>query len=246
MSQNISLQKPLSFSVIIPARNEERDIARCLHAIHESALILGREPEIILVLNRCTDKTEEIARTLGAKILCEDSKNLARIRNAGCFAALGDVIVTVDADSRVSKNMLVEIERVILSGRYAGGAVLILPERWSLGIIVTSLMLLPIAIWHRISGGVFYCLKSDFVQIGGFNEELCTVEDIDFGIRLRAHARRTGRKFKILLRAHIVTSCRKFDHFGDWYMIRNPAEFFTLLKGRNQKLADKIWYDFPR
>ena len=234
------------FSVAIPARNEEKFIAVCLESVKRASKEIEGQTEIIVVLNRCTDRTEEIALSFGARIERNDSKNLASIRNSGCHAAKGDIIVTVDADSRISPNMLSVIEASLSSGKVVGGGVLIIPERWSVGILVTALMLLPIALCHRISGGLFFCFRKDFLAIKGFNEQLCSVEDIDFAVRLKAHGRKSGRKFKVLLHAHIVTSCRKFDHFGDWYMVLHPGEFLTLLRGRNQKLADKVWYDFKR
>ena len=111
---------------------------------------------------------------------------------------------------------------------------------------MTGVYLFPIAIWYGISGGLFFCRKKDFWEIGGFDESLASVEDIDFARRLKAHARQSNRKFKNLFRANIKTSCRKFDRFGDWYFVLRPWLIWELLKGRNQEQANRIWYDFPR
>ena len=62
-------------------------------------------------------------------------------------------------------------------------------------------------------------LAGDFEAIGGFNEDWVSVEDLDFAKRLSLTAEAKER-FKTITRAHIVTSCRKFDTFGDWYLIR--------------------------
>ena len=154
------------FSVIIPARNEQDLIGRCISAVEQAAGL--RSIEKIVVLNRCSDRTEEIARAHGCIIVNEDAKNLSRIRNAGARVARGEFIVTVDADSQVSANMFEQIERCMASGRYVGGGVLILPERYSLGIIITALYLLPLALWLGVSGGLFFCRAEDFRAIGGF------------------------------------------------------------------------------
>jgi glycosyltransferase involved in cell wall biosynthesis len=45
------------------------------------------------------DRTEEIAVSLGCRMVREDARNLSRIRNAGVSAATGEMIVTIDADS---------------------------------------------------------------------------------------------------------------------------------------------------
>jgi glycosyltransferase involved in cell wall biosynthesis len=235
----------MRISVIIPARNEESLIAGCLESIEAAARNFAGEVEIIASLNRCTDKTEEIARRYGAIIVNEDSKNLSRVRNRGAEAATGDIIVTIDADSRMTPNMLQEIDRQLAAGDCIGGGVAILPERLSLGILVSALLLVPYGIVHRISAGLFWCMRSDFQAIGGFNDTLITLEDVDFAKRLKAHGKLRGKRFKTIMRAQIVTSCRKFDQFGDWYFIRNPRFVRRLMRG-NQKEADSYFYEVKR
>lgn len=231
-------------SVIIPARNEERHIGGCLAAIEAAAGRINASVEIIVVLNRCSDHTEALAREHACVIVSDDRKNLAQIRNSGARAASGDWLVTIDADSRMSANMLERVSAELSSARVVGGGVLILPERWSAGIILTGICLVPVALWHGISGGLFFCRKADFDAIGGFNEHLTSVEDIDFAIRLKRHGRQKGQRFVTLLRSWIVTSCRKFDYFGDWYFLRHPLTSLQLLKSRNPEAASRIWYDF--
>ena len=235
-----------SLSVIIPARNEERLIERCIRSILVSSRSAEIVPEIIVVLNRCTDETERIATALGASTVVDDAKNLSHIRNTGIRASSGEIIVTIDADSQMSPGMIPEILATMNDTRWIGGGVAMLPERWSLGIIVTGLLLVPVALWHGISGGVFYLRREDFNAIGGFDESRASAEDIDFASRLRRYGLSKGKRFKTIFRAWIVTSCRKFDHFGDWYFVRQPLLFIKLLRGRDQRFADKIWYDFRR
>ena len=143
------------FSILIPARNEEGFLPRCLDSIKVAATPFPGQVEIIVALNRCTDRTEEIALKQGAKVVREDSRNLARIRNAAAKAATGEIIITIDADSRMTANMLVEIDRLLRTGKYVGGGVTIRPERWSLGILVTVLLLAVLLLWRRVSGGCF-------------------------------------------------------------------------------------------
>jgi glycosyltransferase involved in cell wall biosynthesis len=234
------------FSILIPARNEAKYLPACVDSIRMAAEPFPDQIEIVVALNRCTDRTEEIAFEYGAKTVREDAKNLARIRNAAARAASGDILVTIDADSRMSRNMLEEIDRLLRSGRYIGGGVLVWPERWSMGIVATAMILLPVMLWHGVSGGLFWCLREDFQATGGFNEELISVEDLDFAKRLKAHGRSKGKRFKTITKACIVTSCRKFDIFGDWYLIRNPSFVRRIFTGKSQKDADEFFYDVER
>jgi glycosyltransferase involved in cell wall biosynthesis len=238
----------MKYSVIIPAHNEEKYINTCLDSIENATKPHGAHVEIIVVLNRCTDTTEQIARSRGAIVITENSKNLARIRNRGAAIASGDVIVTIDADSWMSKNMLCEIERMLRSRRYIGGGVRIRMERYSLGIRLSWMILHIIIFFTGLSGGLYWCYRKDFQAIGGFNENCALGEDLEFAGRLKEYGRTHGLKFTTLRTAHITTSCRKFDTFGDWVFLKllffRGKEISAAFYGTNHSLANKLIYDF--
>jgi glycosyltransferase involved in cell wall biosynthesis len=229
-------------SVVTPAHNEERFLEDCLRSVANAAENVSIPVEHIVVLNRCTDRTEQIARSYGVRVVVEDARNLARIRNAGAAIAVGEILVTIDADSRMSANMLSEVCSRLESDKYIGGGALTVPERWSLGIFCSLLLLLPYLLWNRVSAGMFWCRKRDFDAVGGFDERLTTVEDVDFCNRLRRHGKQCGKVYGMIRKARVVTSCRKFDEFGDWYFVRHPTMLFRIIRGE-KKAADKFYYD---
>lgn len=230
-------------SLVIPAHNEAAFLPGCLSAARRAAEQAGIEIEIIVVLNRCTDETADIALRHGARLVNEDAKNLSRIRNAGVAAASGEIVVTCDADSRMHPDSFKEIVRRLESGSVVGGGALILPERWSLGIVASALAILPYLAFTGVSFGLFWFWKRDFEAIGGFDERFVSVEDVDFARRLKAHGKLNGRSWGTLVRAPLVTSCRKFDQFGDWYLFRNPAFVRKVFRGNDRQAADLFWYD---
>jgi len=74
-----------------------------------------------------------------------------------------------------------------------------------------------------------------------------TAEDLDSARRLRAHGRRTDRRFTMLRTAPIVSSCRKFDRFGDWHMFRmalQAREIRAVMKGTDTAWVDRYFFDF--
>jgi len=225
-------------------------IGKCLDSIKACHVSSRQDIEVIVVLNRCTDATEAIARKHGATIVKEDSKNLSRIRNRGAALASGDIIVTIDADSYMSTNMLSEISNALETGRYIGGGARVLPERESLGIRTTMLLLNVTMFLTGLSGGLFWCLRRDFEAIGGFNEALLFSEDLDFAKRLKTYGRKRKLKFTMLKNVYIVTSCRKFDKFGDWFVLKlilfRGKEISRGLQGQDHSLANWLFYDFDR
>ena len=72
----------MKFSIIIPAHNEEKYIRKCLDSIAKASEAYKEQTEVIVVLNRCTDKTEEIAKSYNCVTLKNNDKNLSKIRNA--------------------------------------------------------------------------------------------------------------------------------------------------------------------
>lgn len=234
---------PDSISVVIPAHNEEAFITRCLESVRVAEKQVGAPVEMIVVLNRCMDRTESIAREHGARTVQESARCLSTIRNAGVRAGTGDIVVTIDADSWMSDNMLVEVQRRLTSGRYIGGGVRIVPERLSLGIVLSCMTFVPKLLLARCWAGLFWLRRDTFEAIDGFDEEFLSAEDVDFARRLREYGAHRDLRYGLIRRAHITTSCRKFDQFGDWYLLRNRRLVQRLLGGRDRKAADHFYYN---
>ena len=79
-------------TVVIPCLNEEQGIEQ----------VLRRMPafvdQVIVVDNGSTDRTSEIARSLGAEVIREDVRGYGRAYRKGFAHATGDLIVTLDGD----------------------------------------------------------------------------------------------------------------------------------------------------
>ena len=233
-------------SVIIPAHNEEKYIGKCLDSISRAISNIDVPVEIIVALNRCTDRTEDIAKSYKAITVKEDEKNIAKIRNTGVKVSTGDALVTIDADSWMTPNILKEVILKLKSGKYIGGGVRIKPERLSAGILFSLLMVVPYMLKARISAGMFWLYKRDFETIGGFDESHVSVEDYYFALKLKAYGKKKNLKYGTIRKEHIITSCRKFDQFGDWYLLKNPKLVKEIFKGTNQKAANGFYYDINR
>ena len=90
-------------SVVIPAHNEEKYIKRCIDSIKCADSVFPGNTEIIVVCNRCTDHTADIAKENGAVVRFNEDRCIAKVRNDGISVAKGKIIVTIDADNRMTK-----------------------------------------------------------------------------------------------------------------------------------------------
>lgn len=93
-------------SALIVARNEEARLPDCLASC-------AFADEIVVVLDRSTDRSAEIARAAGARLVEGGWDVEGARRNTGLDACTGDWILEVDADERVSPDLAVAIRRVI-------------------------------------------------------------------------------------------------------------------------------------
>jgi len=103
-------------SVVILAKNEEKNIKECLQSISWC-------DEIIVIDDNSTDKTAEIAKKLGAKVFTHSLDNdFSEQRNFGLEKAKGEWVLFVDADERISPALWYEIMAITNdpSNQFAG------------------------------------------------------------------------------------------------------------------------------
>jgi glycosyltransferase involved in cell wall biosynthesis len=86
------MYKGQSITVIIPCLNEEQGVEKILRAMPDFV------DEIIVVDNNSTDRTSEVAASLGAKVIREDVRGYGRSYKRGFAGATSDLIVTLDGD----------------------------------------------------------------------------------------------------------------------------------------------------
>ena len=86
------MYKSLTITVIIPCLNEEQGIEQVLRAMPEFV------DEVIVVDNNSTDRTHEVASSLGAKVIRETVRGYGRSYKRGFAEATCDLIITLDGD----------------------------------------------------------------------------------------------------------------------------------------------------
>jgi len=87
-------------SVVIPAYNEEESIGNSIQEVKKAIKYISNyDFEIIVINNNSKDKTEEIAKKNGAKVVFEDKKGYGHAYKKGLSEVKGDIIITGDGDA---------------------------------------------------------------------------------------------------------------------------------------------------
>ena len=97
----------VTLSVVIITYNEEANIGRTLESVKR--LLADGKVEVVVVDSGSTDRTVEIARSLGAKVFIEDWKGYAAQKNSAVEKASGDWILSLDADESVDSELVANL-----------------------------------------------------------------------------------------------------------------------------------------
>jgi glycosyltransferase involved in cell wall biosynthesis len=241
----------MRISVVVPAFNEEALLPAALGSIRAAIAAFdarGWESELVVCDNNSTDRTGELARDGGAKVVFEPVNQIARARNTGAEHARGDWLVFVDADSRPSRELFEDAAAAIAGGRcMAGGSTVRLDTDRRVARFFAG-------VWNALSricrwgaGSFVFCEATAFHAIGGFSHSLYAGEEIDLFGRLKRLARDTARTIVILHRHPLATSDRKVR----LYSFREHLAFVSKMvfsAGRVLRDRDACfpWYDGRR
>lgn len=241
----------MHLSIVIPAFNEERLIEQCLQSISTS-LAANYKPgftsEIIVVDNNSTDRTAELARQAGVKVVFEPINQIGRARNAGAAQAAGDWLLFIDADSLLNPGLLSDILRLIEEGRSVGCGSTIRMEGLPWWAKSTLDLWTALSVLFRWAAGALVVCRTDaFRDVGGFNQELYAADEITLSQELTKWGQQRGLQFVILTRHPLETSARKV-------LLYSPREIYgqmlRVMLSPRRSLQDKkqlpIWYDGRR
>lgn len=204
-------QSSIDYSVIIPAFNEADHIADTISSIKIAMAQAGLAGELIVVNNNSTDDTALIAANLGARVVNEEIRQIARARNAGASAALGRFLIFIDADTRIAPPLFCEALQLLQTGKIAGGGARVefdKKQRFFAAALLKFWQTISRA--ARLAAGCFiFCRADAFKQSGGFDEKVFASEEIGFSFRMRAWAISQRLHFVIINKPGIQTSSRK-------------------------------------
>lgn len=181
-----------SICVVIPAKNEEAFIGRCLTAVLQQEYP-ARLLEVIVVDNDSSDNTASMAKAFDGVNVLEVKGTISAARNFGARAGSGEVLAFLDADCTPESDWLQKAVATLrqLPKVAVVSAVLELENRraapW-----IEMYWLDYLNSKHReglnyvatISSFCFLVSRECMESVGWFNESLATCEDSDLGYRI--------------------------------------------------------------
>ena len=229
-------------SFIVPAYNEELELPATIAAIKAAAGKIDNGYEIIVADDASTDATAEIARQAGAHVVSISRRQIAAARNAGARVARGDVLLFVDADTRITRDHIIGALDSLTAGYAGGGARVAVDGVVPLWGQVFLKIFCAIYFAANLGAGAFlFTTRENFERIRGFNEQLFVGEEVYFSLALR----KLGR-FKVLPEP-IVTSGRKLRMHSAGKIFGNMMRviFGGARVARSREKLD-LWYDGKR
>lgn len=216
---------PPNISVVIPALNEEAYLGETLAAVSLAISELGEVAEVIVANSGSEDRTVEIAKEHGARVVEAGKGNVAIARNAGAREAQGEILVFVDADTLWPAQLLVRISQEMRAAHCLGGAVdtEYRPQKRLVQVYLAGWRVLG-RLTKMAQGATQFCRSDVFAQVGGYNEETYMGEDVEFVWCLQKEVRRRKGSFRLIDDLQVVPSCRRFDQWPLWktLLFTNP------------------------
>jgi len=212
-------------SVIVPTKNSESTISKCLRSIREQTY---PNIEIIVVDNYSSDRTREIAQKSG-KVLLKGPERSSQ-RNFGAQAAVGDYLFFIDSDMELMPTV---VENCVKTTVYGHANAVVVPEISIGNGFWSKCKALERSCYvgdDTIEAARFFC-KDVFFGVGCFDEEITGQEDWDLHVRISKAGYKIGRitsfiqhdEGRLSLRKTMIKK-RNYGKTLKLYTKKNPKE----------------------
>ena len=234
-------ENKLDFSVVIPAKNAEKTIERCITCLLNQSYP-KKKYEIIIVDNNSTDNTVKKTKNFQVEVFLNKKKGAGATRNLGVKKAKGKIIAFIDSDRFAEKNWLEEAKLFFETNQnvnVAAGKIVL--DNYSL--IKKAIFLAKMDQEFFIENGFaatcnMFIKKKTFNRLGGFDERLfITNEDVEFGERAKAF----GEEIILLEKAIVSYNPRPiWKYFKNEFRRGRAISHLLFLKKKG------LGYDFPK
>src|SRR3989338_3899471 len=189
-------------SVIIPACNEEKYLKETIDSVKSESV----EHEVIVASDASTDDTDKIGMKYADKFVrLAKRSGPAGAKNAGARVAKGEILVFLDADTRLTKGVLEEIKKVTKDN--VVGTCKIIPAEKNLKHRIAMSFKNTFICPFGVSNGIVFCTKETFEKYG----EYAAVKKQEDGFFVRK-VKKEGNF--IVIKTPVISSMRRFEKLG--------------------------------
>lgn len=217
-------------------------LGETLRILRASAEAVAEPFEIIVANDASTDRTTEIARSVGAHVVAIERRQIAAARNAGAKAARGDILVFVDADTHVAKETLQQALEALRAGAVGGGAPFdfeVHAPYW--GHLARDITVGVMRLMSYAAGCFIFVKRDAFDAVGGFDERYYALEELVLSRALHQRG-----KF-VLVERPVLTSGRKTRFHGPGALWKFT---WDMMRGGHRTVQSReklgLWYDGKR
>ena len=200
-------------SVIIPAFNEEKNLAKTISAVKKSIAFAKISTEIIVVNNNSSDATGKVAKKLADVVCIEKRHIIAAVRNTGAKHSRGVYLLFIDADTIIPVQLVRDFVNTLRTRAVTVGCnVMPFPLNSIERNLFKAFNLILRSSSHHgaaFSGNCVGYRKDIFQKLGGFDEGRIASEDHDLSNR----ASKLG-KAVFLKHLTVKTSNRRVKNLG--------------------------------
>jgi len=201
-------------SIVVPTLNEEAYIERTLKSLKDQEF--APRYEIVIGDSYSTDRTLSICSKYADKIVLEKKRTPGAGRQAAARKSEGRVLAFCCADSVYPPDWLRELTLPILEERAEAVGGIVLPYDGSFFDYIGSKYILAPLTWSVAKLGLYFTpgetiavSRKAFDQVGGFNVNMVTAEDLDLVKRIS----KVGR-VRINPKAKAFVSMRRVRKWG--------------------------------
>ena len=190
-------------SVVIPVYNAEKYIAEAVGSVLEQGW--DGEVEVIVIDDGSTDRSCEIAESLGCKVLHQDRLRAANARNRGIKEASGDLIFMLDADDVSAAGSLAKLLEPFISDDSVIASFGMTVDFYSPDMPEEERVKIKIRTepYAGILPGASLIARSVFDEVGLFDSSMTSGETVDWMVRLRSSGMKTVQIEDTVLRRRI-------------------------------------------
>jgi glycosyltransferase involved in cell wall biosynthesis len=175
-------------SVVIPVWNEAKYLAPCIAGIKSQTFT---DFEVITVDKHSTDDTPKLVKAAGWTIFNQTKPGISAARAEGFAKAKAEIIASTNGDTQVEPDWLEKIYSSFLDPEVVCvyGPVIFLEKHQVFYRLMNQLAFILFGLGHLIKndhpiGENFAVRRSAYIQVGGFNLQLPTAEDVDLCYRV--------------------------------------------------------------